>query len=333
MDVRIVVLETAVEASNLTKLFGNITAVDNLTFNVNKGEIFGFLGPNGAGKTTTIRMLTGLTKPTSGKALIVGFDITKQLVKAKERIGVVPEVSNIYDEMNAWDNLIFSSQLYGVPKDQRAKKAKDLLELIGLYERRNDRVGNFSKGMKRRVTIAMALIHDPDVLFLDEPTTGLDVQSARVIRALVKELNKNGTTVFLTTHYIEEADQFCQRIAIINQGKIAAIDTPEKLKTYVEEQRIIEFSFDSSENITSKLENLKGVDAVSQVGDKFKIVVESVSESIPLITDFARDNNLKIVSINTLKPSLEDAFVKLTGLNIDVMAKEKEGRSKSVNIG
>ena len=327
------VLETAVEASNLTKLFGNITAVDNLTFNVNKGEVFGFLGPNGAGKTTTIRMLTGLTKPTSGKALIVGFDITKQLVKAKERIGVVPEVSNIYDEMNAWDNLIFSSQLYGVPKDQRAKKAKDLLELIGLYERRNDRVGNFSKGMKRRVTIAMALIHDPDVLFLDEPTTGLDVQSARVIRALVKELNKNGTTVFLTTHYIEEADQFCQRIAIINQGKIAAIDTPEKLKTYVEEQRIIEFSFDSSENITSKLENLKGVDAVSQVGDKFKIVVESVSESIPLITDFARDNNLKIVSINTLKPSLEDAFVKLTGLNIDVMAKEKEGRSKSVNIG
>ena len=237
------VLENAIEASNLIKRFGDITAVNDLTFSVKKGELFGFLGPNGAGKTTTIRMLTGLTKPTSGNALIEGFDIARQLVKAKGQIGVVPEVSNIYDEMTAWDNLIFSAQLYGVPKDHRGKRAKELLERFGLYERRNDRAGTFSRGMKRRVTIAMAIIHNPAILFLDEPTTGLDVQSARVIRALLKELNKNGTTVFLTTHYIEEADQFCQRIAIINQGKIVAIDNPEKLKANLEQQPVIEVSF------------------------------------------------------------------------------------------
>jgi ABC-2 type transport system ATP-binding protein len=266
LRVETLVLKNAIEASNLVKRFGDITAVNNLTFSVKKGELFGFLGPNGAGKTTTIRVLTGLTKPTSGNALIEGFDITHQLVKAKGQIGVVPEVSNIYDEMSAWDNLVFSAQLYGVPRDQRDKKAKDLLERFGLYERRGDRAGTFSRGMKRRVTIAMAIIHEPAILFLDEPTTGLDVQSARVIRALIKELNKSGTTVFLTTHYIEEADQFCQRIAIINQGKIVAIDNPEKLKANLEEQPVIEVSFGFTENLKNKLESLSGVIAVSEVG-------------------------------------------------------------------
>jgi ABC-2 type transport system ATP-binding protein len=328
-----VVLENAIDVSNLTKRFGDITAVNDLTFSVKKGEIFGFLGPNGAGKTTTIRMLTGLTKPTSGNALIEGFDITKQLVKAKGQIGVVPEISNIYDEMNAWDNLIFAAQLYGVPKDQRDKRAKDLLERFGLYERRSDRVGTFSRGMKRRVTIAMALIHNPAILFLDEPTTGLDVQSARVIRALVKELNKNGTTVFLTTHYIEEADQFCQRIAIINQGKIVAIDNPEKLKANLQQQPIIEVCFGLTQNMKNKLENLGGTVSVIEVGDKFRLMVENVSDSVLTLTDFARKNDLRIVSINTLKPTLEDAFVKLTGLNLEIMTKEKEGKSKGAGVG
>jgi ABC-2 type transport system ATP-binding protein len=328
-----VVLENAIDVSNLTKRFGDITAVNDLTFSVKKGEIFGFLGPNGAGKTTTIRMLTGLTKPTSGNALIEGFDITKQLVKAKGQIGVVPEISNIYDEMNAWDNLIFAAQLYGVPKDQRDKRAKDLLERFGLYERRSDRVGTFSRGMKRRVTIAMALIHNPAILFLDEPTTGLDVQSARVIRALVKELNKNGTTVFLTTHYIEEADQFCQRIAIINQGRIVAIDNPEKLKANLQQQPIIEVCFGLTQNMKNKLENLGGTVSVIEVGDKFRLMVENVSDSVLTLTDFARKNDLRIVSINTLKPTLEDAFVKLTGLNLEIMTKEKEGKSKGAGVG
>ncbi len=328
-----VVLENAIEASNLVKRFGDINAVNDLTFSVKKAELFGFLGPNGAGKTTTIRMLTGLTKPTSGNAFIERFDITRQLVKAKGQIGVVPETSNIYDEMSAWDNLIFSAQLYGVPKDQRVKRAKDLLERFGLYERRGDRVGTFSRGMKRRVTIAMAIIHNPAILFLDEPTTGLDVQSAKVIRAIVKDLNKNGTTVFLTTHYIEEADQFCQRVAIINQGEIVAIDSPEKLKASLEQHPIIEVSFGLTENLNNKLKNLNGIVSVSEVGDKFRLVVENVSEVVPLIVDFARENSLKIVSISTLKPSLEDAFLKLTGLNLEVMTKEKEGKRKGASVG
>ncbi len=235
--------------------------------------------------------------------------------------------------MSAWDNLIFSAELYGVPRDQRDKRAKDLLEQFGLYERRNDRVGTFSRGMKRRVTIAMAIIHNPAILFLDEPTTGLDVQSARVIRTLIKELNKKGTTIFLTTHYIEEADQFCQRIAIINKGKIAAIDKPEKLKGNLEQQPVMEVSFDFNENLKSKLETLSGVIAVLEVGDKFRLIVDNVSEAAPLITDFARKNDLKIVSINTLKPSLEDVFVKLTGVNLEVMTKEKESKGKGASVG
>jgi len=205
--------ENAIEVTDLTKGYDGIIAVDNITFHVKKDEIFGFLGPNGAGKTTTIRLLTGLTRPTSGTIRVAGIDMTREPNNAKEHLGVVPEVSNIYDEMSAWDNLIFAAQLYRVPKDEREKRAKELLELFGLHERRTDRAGNFSKDMKRRLTIAAALIHKPGILFLDEPTSGLDVQSSRTIQNLTKDLNKNGTTIFLTTHYIEEADKLCQRVA------------------------------------------------------------------------------------------------------------------------
>jgi ABC-2 type transport system ATP-binding protein len=309
--------------------------LDHINFEVYTGEFFGLLGPNGAGKTTTIRMLTGQTKPTSGNAVVAAFDITHQPTKAKERVGVVPEVSNLYDEMSAWDNLIFAAQLYGVPKNERDKRAKELLELFGLYERRKDRVGIFSRGMKRRLTIAAALIHKPNILFLDEPTTGLDVQSARMIRNLIKELNENGTTVFLTTHYIEEADQLCQRVAIINQGKIVAVDNPEKLKAAVEAHHIIEISFSPTQELNEKLRNLKQVSSVSRVGDKFRLHVEDASEAIPRLIDFGRENKLKIMSINTLKPSLEDAFVEITGLSPEVMAIEKEQvrKEKSASAG
>jgi ABC-2 type transport system ATP-binding protein len=321
-------MNLALNVHNLTKQFGHILAVDNISFTVNQGEIFGFLGPNGAGKTTTIRMLTGQTKPTSGTVTVAEYDVVRESIKAKERVGVVPEVSNVYDEMSAWDNLVFAAQLYGVAKNERERRAKELLELFGLHERRADRAGNFSKGMKRRLTIAAALIHKPDILFLDEPTSGLDVQSSRMIRNLVKNLNKNGVTVFLTTHYIEEADQLCERVAMINQGKIIAVDNPEKLKSSVEKHQIIEVSFSQSLNLEHKLASLKNVSKAVQVGDKFKLHVRNTSEAVPLIIDFARENGLKIVSINTLNPSLEDAFVKLTGLSSEVMKAEKEAAKK-----
>jgi ABC-2 type transport system ATP-binding protein len=327
--------ESAVKVSNLTKYYGDLLAVDHADFEVYQGEFFGLLGPNGAGKTTTIRMLTGQTKPTSGNAIVAAFDVARQPIKAKEHVGVVPEVSNLYDEMSAWDNLIFAAQLYDVPKDERDRRAKELLELFGLYERQKDHVGIFSRGMKRRLTIAAALIHKPDILFLDEPTTGLDVQSARMIRNLIKGLNEKGTTVFLTTHYIEEADQLCQRVAIINQGKIVALDNPEKLKATIEEHHIIEVSFSPAQNLNDKLRRLKHVSSVSRVGDKFRIHAEDASEIVPILIDFGRENNLRITSINTLKPSLEDVFVKITGLSPEVMATEKEQvrREKSASVG
>lgn len=326
-------MEVVVKAQGLTKRYGHILAVNHVDLEVFEGEIFGLLGPNGAGKTTTIRMLTGQTRPTFGAAIVAGHDIIKEPIEAKQRVGVVPEGPTLYDEMSAWDNLIFAAQLYGVPKTERGKRARELLELFGLYERRKDRVGSFSRGMKRRLTIATALIHEPDVLFLDEPTTGLDVQSSRMIRNLIKELNEGGTTVFLTTHYIEEADMLCQRVAIINKGKIVAVDNPEKLKATVEERHVVEVSFSPSGDLNGKLRSLNHVNNVSRFGDKFRLYVDEASEVIPLIIDFARENGLKIISINTLKPSLEDAFVKITGLSLEVMATEKEHIKKGESLG
>lgn len=315
-------MRPAIKTQSLVKRYGDILAVDHMDLEVLNGEIFGLLGPNGAGKTTTIRMLTGETKPTSGIANVASYDIIHESIKAKQQIGVVPEVSNIYDEMCAWDNLIFAAKLYGVPKIELGKRAEELLRLLGLYERRKDRVSSFSRGMKRRLTIAAALIHKPKILFLDEPTTGLDVQSSRTIRRLLEKLNKNGTTILLTTHYIEEADQLCQRVAIINQGRIIAVDNPEKLKASMEKQNIIEISYSPSQDMNDKLQNLSYVNSVARIGDKFRLYVDDVSEVIPTLIDFARKNRLKIIEINTLKPSLEDVFVKLTGLSPDVMVRE-----------
>jgi ABC-2 type transport system ATP-binding protein len=322
-------MNTIVKTKGLTKQYGNVLAVDHLDLEVFEGEIFGLLGPNGAGKTTTIRILTGQTKPTSGTATVANHDIIHEPIKAKRQIGVVPDVSNIYDEMSAWENLIFAAQLYSVPKTEREKRAKDLLELFELYERRKDRVEGFSRGMKRRVTIAAALIHKPKLLFLDEPTSGLDVQSSRTIRSLTKELNDDGVTIFLTTHYIEEADQLCQRVAIINKGRIVTVDSPEKLKASMEERQVIEVSFSPSTNL-DKLKGLSCVNNVSRLGDKCRLYVTDASEAVSSLVDFAKKNNLKIISINTLKPSLEDAFVKLTGLSSEVLTVEKEPAKKKV---
>ena len=317
-------METAIRVQDLTKRYSNVLAVDDVSFEVRKGEFFGFLGPNGAGKTTTINILTGVAKATSGTASILGYNLATEPVKAKEHIGVVPDTSNLYDEMTAWANMIFCAKLHGMPKEKRENRAKDLLKIVGLHDRRNDRVGTFSRGMKKRMMIAAALVHEPEILFLDEPTTGLDVQSAREVRGLIRELNRRGTTVFLTTHYLEEADVCCQRIAIIAKGRIIAEDTPEKLKLSTQVEQAIEVSFDTTGNVADKLNRLSHVRKVVIAGDKFRLYVDDPSETLPLIFDFAKENRLKIVSINTLKPTLEDAFVKLTGLRPELMSVEKE---------
>lgn len=313
-----------IKTQGLRKNYGNVLAVNSIDLEVFEGEIFGLLGPNGAGKTSIIRMLTGQTAISAGTATVANYDITHEATKAKQQIGVIPDVSNVYEEMNAWQNLIFSARLYSVPKVDQEKRAKELLELFGLYERRKDKVAGFSRGMKRRLTIAAALIHKPKLLFLDEPTTGLDVQSLRMIRSLIKNLNEDGVTVFLTTHYIEEADQLCQRIAIINQGKIVTINTPEKLKASIEKRQIIEVSFNMTGGLERKLSELNCVTDVAISGDKCMLEVSEASEAVPSIVNFAKKNNLKILSISTLKPSLEDAFVNLTGLSPDILKTEKE---------
>jgi len=223
-------MQKVIEVHELTKSFEKITAVNRIDFEVNGGEIFGFLGPNGAGKTTTIRMLTGLSKPSDGKVSILNYDIRTEITRIKKRIGVVPEASNLYDELSGIDNLIFMAQLFGVARNERVKRAEELLKTFGLFERKNDLFRKYSRGMKRALTIAAALIHNPEIVFLDEPTVGLDVVAARSLRNLIKNMRHQGITVFLTTHYLEEADLLCDRVAIIVKGKIVKIDTPIALK-------------------------------------------------------------------------------------------------------
>ena len=308
---------SAIEAINLAKYYDEFLAVDHINFEVKKGEIFGFLGPNGAGKTTTIRMLTSLTKPSNGTAKIFGYDIQSQTIAAKKHMGIVPEISNIYDDLSAWDNLMFTGELYQVSKPEREKKARELLELFGLYDRRNSKAKGFSKGMKRRLTLSMGLINTPQLLFLDEPTSGLDVQSVLIIKDVVRELNQKGVTVFLTTHDIEEANVTCDRVAIIHKGKIAAIDTPETLKKTIQSVQSVEVAFDKTLPKTLKdLEKIPSVNEVRKEGDKFRLYTHNPANVLSGLWEYAKANNLKPISLSTLGPSLEDVFVKLTEIEV-----------------
>ena len=301
----------AIEVDNLTKHFDDFTAVNHLDFEVKNGEIFGFLGPNGAGKTTTVRMLTGIIKPSSGKVTIIGLDIRQDPIKAKQIMGVVPELSNAYTELTAWNNLQFMAELYGVPKKDARQRAEELLGKFDLYERKDHKVRTFSKGMKQKLIIAMSLMNDPEILFLDEPTSGLDVMSARLIKDMLLELNKEGKTIFLTTHYMEEANQLCSRVAIINHGKIAAIDAPEKLKRRIGGLEWVEVSFDMPVD-ASDFSDLSGVIDVRMSGDKLRLYTNEPGRTIYQLVDYSRSNDLEIVMLNTLTPTLEDVFIKLT---------------------
>jgi ABC-2 type transport system ATP-binding protein len=216
----------AIKVKNLTRDYNSLRALDGISFCVEQGEVFGFLGPNGAGKTTTIRILTGQLRPTSGQAWVLGCDVVEDRQALKPQIGVVFEYQNLYERLSARDNLNFAADLYGVPRS----RVDQVLEQVGLKERGRDKVNKYSNGMKQRLLVARALLHQPKVLFLDEPTRGLDPHLAREIRAFVTTLAHQGVTVFLTTHYMEEADQLCDRVAILEQGRIVALDTPTRLK-------------------------------------------------------------------------------------------------------
>lgn len=323
-------MSDAIQVQNLTKYYGDFLAVDHIDFVVRQGEIFGFLGPNGAGKTTTQRMLTTLLEPTKGRILISGHDLTQDPYPAKRQMGLVPEESNVYDELSAWGNLMFTARLYRIPRDERETRAREMLEVFGLWEKRDVKVEEFSKGMRRRLSIAMAIIHRPALLFLDEPVPGLDAQSARTIRNLIREMNEEGTTIFLTTHQIDEANQLCDRVAIINHGKIAAIDTPEQLKAAFRKVQSVEVALaPDDQSHEDALKTLPGVTQSVKRGDKWRLYTEEPSALLPHVVDLARSQNLQIVSLSTLGPSLEDVFLEITGQEIGTVrhdTHETEGK-------
>lgn len=300
-----------IEVEGLTKSFGDIVAVNDVSFTVRRGEIFGFLGPNGAGKTTTIRMLTALLVPDNGEIIIDGIDISKHAVQAKLRLGVIPETSNIYADLTARQNIILSGRFYGLAGKRLKARTDELLNKFGLYDRRDDTTKTFSKGMKQKLNIASAIIHEPPILFLDEPTSGLDVQSQRFIRAIVKDMNAKGTTVFLTTHNIEEANLLCERICIINNGRIAAIDSPEKLKRTFQKTRSIEIAFEST--VTDKLfSDQNFTEKIEKMGDKWKLYTSEPDKLIKHLVNLAKAQNLTITSLQICGASLEEAFLEIT---------------------
>jgi ABC-2 type transport system ATP-binding protein len=304
-------MSAVIHASDLTKVFGKSTAVDHISFDVQKGEIFGFLGPNGAGKTTTTRMLTGVIPADTGTVIILGHDIRSAPVLAKQGFGVVPETSNAYTDLTAWQNLMLMGELYGLPRARAERRSSDLLGMVGLLERKDQKVQAYSKGMKQRLILAMALIHEPELLFLDEPTSGLDVQSTQMILSLLRDLNTQGTTIFLTTHNMEEANRLCHRVGIIRGGKMVAIDAPEKLKTAIDQVHKIEVSFDH-EVSGDTLAGLSGVTAAIRIGDKWQITAENRDTAIRSLVTFSQQNSAEIVTLNTLAPSLDEAFLRLT---------------------
>lgn len=319
----------AIEVKNLSKQFDDLIAVNCISFDVKEGEIFGFLGPNGSGKSTTIRMLTGVIKPNRGTATIMGYDIEKESLKAKQVMGIVPEMSNAYTELSAWNNILLMGELYGVSKGERAERAEKLLRQFGLYERRDSLVRGFSKGMKQRLILCMALINEPKVLFLDEPTSGLDVESSRLIKDIIRDLNKTGTTVFLTTHNMEEANQLCQRVAIINRGEIVAIDRTESLRLKSSSLQSIEVSFNRMVDAddVEELSRIPCIKQLKELGDKFKLYTDNPDEAIVCITEYARLHNLEINTLNTISPSLEDIFVELTQKDRNGCAMMRKRRS------
>ncbi len=309
-----------IEVSNLTKKFNDFTAVDHISFDVKESEIFGLLGPNGAGKSTTIRMLTTLARPSEGTAKIGGYDIVKQDSKVRQKIGLVSEKMIMYDRLTAKENLKFFGKLYNMPNDVLDSKTDELLEMLQLTKWKNTKVGTFSTGMRQRMNVIRALLNTPQVLFLDEPTLGLDPHSTVEIREFIKKLNiEHKTTIILTTHMMNEADILCDRIGIIDQGKIVALDTPTNLKKMISgnDTTILKLEI---QNISSKLLNkIQGADCVKSVSQENNctIKVHATGEnSFDEIIDTVRTEKGKINSMEKLQPTLEDVFLHITGRQV-----------------
>lgn len=300
----------AIEARGLTKRFGDFKAVDDVSFDVPEGQFFGLLGPNGAGKTTTIRMLTGVLRPDSGGVSILGLSMVKEPLIVKSNLGVIPEVGNVYPDLTARGNMELFGRFYGLTRRTREERAAALIEELGLSGRGDEPIKRFSKGMKQRVSIGCAIIHEPKVLFLDEPTEGLDVQSRRMIVDKVSKMNKAGSTIVLTTHNIEEASRLCNRVCIINHGKVVALDTPEMLRATFEGARSIEVTFDRV--VDCGIFSCPCITRTEGQGNRLRLYTSNPDRTIQKVMQVRDEMGLSIISLNTLAPSLEDVFVKLT---------------------
>lgn len=300
----------AIEAKGLSKSFGEVKAVDDVSIAIPRGGIFGFLGPNGAGKTTTIRMMTGMLIPDSGSVQVLGTDVQEDPLGAKLKMGVIPENGTVYSDLTAEQNILVTAKFFGMAREERERRAEEILVRLGLLDRRNDVVRTFSKGMRQRVSIACAIVHSPPVLILDEPTTGLDVFSRRLVIETIRRMNGEGSTVLLTTHNIEEANTLCSSISVINRGRIVASGSPEKLKTAFDTSRSVEIAFDR--RVDAGFFASPAITRAEPWGDKWRVRTEDPDAAVKYLASAAAKNNLRIVSIATSAPSLEEAFVKLT---------------------
>jgi ABC-2 type transport system ATP-binding protein len=309
----------------LSKRFNDIAALDGISFEVQPGELFGFLGPNGAGKTTTINILTGLARPDSGTFRIAGMECTRNPKAAQHLIGVIPDESNLYPELSGYENLCFCASLYGMRKPERQSRAGELLKDFGLEEAAQRKFSGYSKGMKRKLTIAAGIIHSPRILFMDEPTTGIDVASARQIRQLIAELHRSGTTIFLTTHYIEEAERLCERIAFIAKGRVVRVDTIANLLQPMHDKKAMVISVsNATADLCSRLAAafpLLAFQAVSM--DQFLVESAEAIRIGPLLR-FIEEQGAEVTEARRTRLSLEEVFVRITGIELDAMRKEKE---------
>ena len=319
--------ESIIKVQNLTKTFGDFVAVDDINFNVKKGEIFGLLGPNGAGKSTTIRMLSTLTRPTKGKATIGGFDVVKQDNEVRKLVGIVSEKMIMYNRLTARENLWFFGKLFGMPKEELKSRIDELLRLVQLTKWAKAQVGTFSTGMKQKMNIIRALLNMPQVLFLDEPTLGLDPQSTVEIREFVRKLNQeHDTTILITTHMMVEADLLCDRIGIIDHGKIVALDTSTNLKSTLSGANTTILTLEIA-NMASELlatvRNLKCVETVSQENSSHMKIHAHGDDAFDCIIDAVRAKKANIVSMQNIQPTLEDVFLHITGREVRDTAGQK----------
>jgi len=319
--------DSIIDVQNLTKMYKNFTAVDSISFDVKKGEIFGLLGPNGAGKSTTLRMLSTLARPTKGTATIGGYDIVKDDTEVRKLIGIVSEKMIMYNRLTAKENLWFFGSLFNIPKDVLTKRIDELLELVQLTKWKNAQVGTFSTGMRQRMNVVRALLNRPEVLFLDEPTLGLDPQSSVEIREFIRKLNReNGTTVIITTHMMIDADLLCDRIAIVDHGKIVALYTSANLKKTVSgaDTTIMKLNIPNlSSVLIEKIQALECADAVTQENQTELKILAHGKDSFDNIIDAIRSNGGNISSMENLQPSLEDVFLHITGHQVRDSADQK----------